>query len=559
MYTLTFSNNLILGRYEVIETAGVGGSGTVLHAYDTHLKREVAIKAFKIGDNKFGNFDDDELDPGISEARAAAKLKSENIVTIYDCVESGDEVYIIEEFVEGITLTKLMKILGDDIDLDIVSHIFRSVTNALLVAHKENILHLDIKPDNIMIGRGGEVKVTDFGLATLMDLNGEGTASAGTLGQMPPEQLERKVLDVRTDEWAVGLVLYEMLTGKNPFKAAKNLKEQKALYKHADLLIPSACWDSLPEAADDVIFRALNASPDNRYPTLKNFVDEVKPYLGEGKDGKKKLAVIVNGNEDAYIDTTTKQISEKIPEPEEKTFTSKFKKFVRSEKKRLLVMRILSGLSAALVSAFSCVNFATVTNLEHILPVIVVGFIIFCVVVGSAILTYMFPRWLVFFDFVQPTVTLFLFQGWLPGTVLAVILMFWWGYIARLSDEVSFTALLCPLAGAIWLSPISIIMPALLHDKFFATKDIFATIGVCVACAFVFDSFGTGSILGWNPFLNFFLPTVTSAANEPNMVFLYSLIDPVNWIVVGVCGAFCIFWVVKAKLKTRRLGSDYDE
>ena len=159
--------DLLLDRYQIIETAGKGGFGTVLHGFDTRLKREVAIKTVELAPEittaEIKKSDSEPIPemsiPGLDEARAAGKLSNANIVTIYDCVVEGGKAYVIEEYVEGITLTQLMDGLGDDITLDMIAEVFRGVSNAISAAHKKNILHLDIKPDNVLIGRGGDVKV----------------------------------------------------------------------------------------------------------------------------------------------------------------------------------------------------------------------------------------------------------------------------------------------------------------------------------------------------------------------------------------------------------------
>ena len=141
--------------------------------------------------------------PGLAEARAIAQFSDANIVT----------VYLIMEYVEGTTLERFLREHDDDLTLDVVAHVFSSIAHALEVAHSHNVLHLDIKPANVLINRQGEVKVTDFGLATLADANGTGRAGGGTIGYMPPEQMRSEALDVRCDEWALASLTYEMLVG----------------------------------------------------------------------------------------------------------------------------------------------------------------------------------------------------------------------------------------------------------------------------------------------------------------------------------------------------------
>ena len=184
------------------------------------------------------DIDDDALFdhiPGLEEARTAAHLNDANIVTVYDCEVHGDAAYVVMEYVEGKTLSRVLRELGDDISLDVIAAVFASVSHALEVAHDSDVLHLDIKPENVIINKKGVVKVTDFGLATLMDASGCATTGGGTIGYMPPEQMRQERLDVRTDEWALASLTYEMMSGSNPF-LADDIEEAESLIEEAELL-----------------------------------------------------------------------------------------------------------------------------------------------------------------------------------------------------------------------------------------------------------------------------------------------------------------------------------
>ena len=151
--------------------------------------------------------------PGLDEARTAAMLSDPNIVAVYDFEIQDSTAYLIMEYVEGMTLTELLRDHDAELTLDIVAAVFDGVAHALEVAHENGVLHLDIKPDNILINHAGQVKVTDFGLATLADASGFGPAGGGTIGYMPLEQMRQENLDARCDEWALASVTYEMLAG----------------------------------------------------------------------------------------------------------------------------------------------------------------------------------------------------------------------------------------------------------------------------------------------------------------------------------------------------------
>ena len=201
---------------------------------------------------------EDELDlfehiPGLEEARSVAKLSDTNIVTVYDCAVEGSSAYVIMEYVEGKTLAQIIDEVDDDITLDVVAAVFSAVSHALEVAHGEHTLHLDIKPENVIVNGKGQAKVADFGLAALMDATGSGTTGGGTIGYMPLEQMRQEPLDVRTDEWALASLTYEMLTGSNPF-FADDLDAAEEAIEEAELVLPSLCWDELDAEADEVMF-----------------------------------------------------------------------------------------------------------------------------------------------------------------------------------------------------------------------------------------------------------------------------------------------------------------
>ena len=212
---------LILDRYRPMSEAGAGGFATVQVAWDTQMRRKVAIKCIELpsaspdslsrvapaeqpkaarharveGDaapsaptqvvrledippwedvpEDLGSSDEFASDiPGLAEARAIAQFSDANIVTVYNFEVKDSMAYLIMEYVEGTTLERFLREHDDDLTLDVVAHVFSSIAHALEVAHSHNVLHLDIKPANVLINRQGEVKVTDFGLATLADANG---------------------------------------------------------------------------------------------------------------------------------------------------------------------------------------------------------------------------------------------------------------------------------------------------------------------------------------------------------------------------------------------------
>ncbi|NIP28455.1 MAG: serine/threonine protein kinase, partial [Phycisphaerae bacterium] len=202
-----------IAHYKILEKLGEGGMGEVYLAEDTELDRKVALKFLP---PRFTE------DPDVNarfrhEAKAAAALNHPNIVTIHQIGEYESRAFIAMEYVEGHTLTTLAKVSNLRKILDYTMQI----CEGLAAAHKSGIVHRDIKPDNILIDNEGRVKIADFGLAKARGRTKltEEASTLGTLDYMSPEQLSGADVDQRSDIWAVGVVLYEMITGRLPFES----------------------------------------------------------------------------------------------------------------------------------------------------------------------------------------------------------------------------------------------------------------------------------------------------------------------------------------------------
>lgn len=301
--------------------------------------------------------------PGLEEARTAAHLNDANIVTVYDCVVDGQMAYVIMEYVEGKTLARVMRELDNDITLDMVTSVFQSVAHALEVAHKAGVLHLDIKPENVVINRDGVVKVTDFGLSTLMDASGQGTTGGGTIGYMPLEQMRQEPLDVRTDEWALASLTYEMLSGVNPFRA-RTLDGAESAILNAELVLPSLCWD-IDESVDDIMFIALDPDLDQRYPNVSDFAEDLSPFLGDAKDGKKQLAEVVVASPalDAREADSVDRRAAGASSPTSRERPSRASKPKIALMDRIgdkgidIITRVIAALSACMIAVVSLMNF----------------------------------------------------------------------------------------------------------------------------------------------------------------------------------------------------------
>ncbi len=258
---------LDVGRYHIIEQLGQGGMATVYRAYDTRLEREVALKFIRreeIGpaylDQLFKRFE--------REAKALAQLSHPNIVKVYDYGEFEGVPYLVMEYLPGGTLKQRM---GHPMLAADAARLLLPMARALAYAHRENLIHRDVKPANILITRSGEPMLTDFGIAKI--LSGEGGVTLtgtgvglGTPDYMAPEQWTNQVVP-QTDIYALGLVFYEMVTGRRPFTAdtpaAVLLKQmQDALPR------PRSFVADLPEEAEQLLYKALAKDPKERYATM---------------------------------------------------------------------------------------------------------------------------------------------------------------------------------------------------------------------------------------------------------------------------------------------------
>lgn len=266
---------LILGRYRPLELLGEGGFGSVVLAWDTRMQRRVAIKRLELPARSDGQ------PLGLDEARTSALLNHPSIVTVFDFDTDEDEAFLIMEHIDGATLTELMNTAGESLTGDETAAVVSAVAGALEFAHENGVLHLDIKPDNILIARDGRVKVADFGVAALSSLTGHGPALGGTPGYMPPEQASGDRVDERTDVFALAAVTYEAITGREPFAYGPIVRR------------PSDVVHDLPLAYDDVLLDALSDDPDDRHRSAQEFASDILPLLGDPKAGRSSLAELV--------------------------------------------------------------------------------------------------------------------------------------------------------------------------------------------------------------------------------------------------------------------------
>lgn len=262
----------IVSHYKILEKLGVGGMGVVYKAEDSKLKRTVALKFLP---DVFSS-DDDAKKRFINEAQAASALQHNNICTIHDINETDEgQIFICMDCYEGETLKK--KIEQGPIKIDEAIEILLQISTGLQKAHEKGIIHRDIKPANIFLTKDNVVKVLDFGLAKLsgQSMLTKTGSTLGTLAYMSPEQLKSSEVDSRADIFSLGVVFYEMLTGKLPFKG----DYESALMYSIVNDEPEPLEKHIPDVSSElthIVSRALEKSPNDRYRTMDDLLIDLK-------------------------------------------------------------------------------------------------------------------------------------------------------------------------------------------------------------------------------------------------------------------------------------------
>ena len=278
-------DTLFDGRYRIQRKLGAGGMADVYLAEDQELGRRVAIK---ILNSRHGN-DDQFIERFRREAKNAAALNHPNIVSIYDRGEAEDTYYIAMEFLDGRTLKELIIGRGAA-PINVAIEYARQILSALRFAHRHGIVHRDIKPHNVLVDGEGRVKVTDFGIARAGTSQMTETGSiVGTAQYLSPEQAKGGEVDPRSDLYSLGVVLYELLTGKTPFDGETPVE---IAMKHLSTTPkpPSALRPDVPPELDMVVMRALAKNPDERYQSA----DEMEGDLERVARGAKVSATTMD-------------------------------------------------------------------------------------------------------------------------------------------------------------------------------------------------------------------------------------------------------------------------
>lgn len=262
-------------RYEMVSVLGIGGMAVVYKAFDHKLKRHVAIKVLR---------DDVSMDAQSrrqfrTEYQAVGMLSHPNIRAVYDVVSSGDTEYIVMEYVDGINLKQYLKKKGV-LSWKEVLHFSTQIAKALSHAHSKGIIHMDIKPQNVILPKDGTVKIADFGIALLeesMDNNEGAEEAIGSIHYISPEQARGETVDARTDIYSLGVVMYEMLTGRIPFDGDS---VAEVAVKHFTVTpdAPAFINPEIPPELEDITIRAMQPNPADRYPSAEEMLADLEDF-----------------------------------------------------------------------------------------------------------------------------------------------------------------------------------------------------------------------------------------------------------------------------------------
>ncbi|MDR3225808.1 MAG: Stk1 family PASTA domain-containing Ser/Thr kinase [Clostridiales Family XIII bacterium] len=265
-------SKILAGRYEILERIGDGGMAVVYRARDKLLNRSVAIKVLRPEYVTDANF----VESFRKESRAAASLTHPNIVSIFDVGKDGNIYYIVMELVEGRPLSDIIREEGP-LDYRIVLKISEQIASALSVAHKNNIIHRDVKPHNILITQDGHAKITDFGIARAVT---DGTTVndntvKGTVHYFSPEQGRGMYMDERSDIYSLGIVMFEMLTGQVPFDA-DNAVAVAVMHMNDRMTPPSRLVPGVPPALEQIIMKATEKHQVNRFKNADEMLEALR-------------------------------------------------------------------------------------------------------------------------------------------------------------------------------------------------------------------------------------------------------------------------------------------
>ncbi len=260
-------------RYEIIEKIGSGGMADVYKAKCHTLNRLVAVKMLK----KELSGNEEFVSRFKLEAQAVARISHPNIVNIFDVVDEGDTHYIIMELIEGITLKSYIAKKGF-LEVKETIGIAIQMAQGISAAHQQNIIHRDIKPQNIIISMDGKVKVADFGIAGVASPSGREGKAIGSVHYISPEQATGNMVDARSDIYSLGITMFEMVTGRLPFDGENTVTVAMAHLKNP-IASPKDSNPDIPECLEDIILTCTEKRPEERYQTAEEVITDLRKAL----------------------------------------------------------------------------------------------------------------------------------------------------------------------------------------------------------------------------------------------------------------------------------------
>lgn len=348
-------------RYEIIRNIGEGGMANVYLAYDTILDREVAVKILR------GDLANDEkfVRRFQREAISASSLNHPNIVAMYDVGEDDGKYFIVMEYIKGQTLKSLIKRRGA-LTLPEVIDIMLQLTSGIAHAHESYIIHRDVKPQNVLILEDGTVKITDFGIATALNSNEltQTNSVMGSVHYLPPEQANGNGSTIKSDIYSLGILMFELLTGKLPFKGENAV--EIAIKQMRDT-IPSVVDvnEDIPQSIENVILKACAKNPKNRYNSALEMHEDIKTALNPERGDEPKL--IYQYPEDDF------DADKKTPSRAKKNADEKELEEDEKSNKALIITGIVAGVALLLaiifmfvVPMFTSKKSITIPKLENI-------------------------------------------------------------------------------------------------------------------------------------------------------------------------------------------------
>lgn len=305
-----YMSDRAIGRFELKSVLGKGSMGVVHRAHDPELERDVAIKLVRLPEGIPENQQSSLTQNLLKEARVVARLRHPGIVSVFDCGRHDNAPYLVMEYIEGKMLSTLLKEQGA-LELETVGKLIEELIEAMAHAHEQGVVHLDLKPANIMLEDNGRIRIMDFGIArTVADIGGKKKFLAGTPRYMAPEQIMNREVDPRTDVWAIGVICYEMLTGGRPFEQA-DFNALKGAITSSSPTPLSTLREEIPPAMLEFVDRCLRKRPESRFPDCAGMIDQWRTCKAQTRSEKISLGGAENLGKEQIAEYIIERIKRK--------------------------------------------------------------------------------------------------------------------------------------------------------------------------------------------------------------------------------------------------------